>query len=46
MVPRYGYEISRLSKAQEEAKKAYDIGRRGKITASVLEDIKVETSNQ
>ncbi|EKM78721.1 hypothetical protein AGABI1DRAFT_59755 [Agaricus bisporus var. burnettii JB137-S8] len=37
---RYGYEISRLSKAQEEAKKAYDIGRRGKITASVLEDIK------
>ncbi|KAF8968115.1 BRO1-like domain-containing protein [Flammula alnicola] len=35
---RYGVELGRLGKAQIEAKKAYDIARRGKIAAPVLRD--------
>ncbi|KXN89114.1 pH-response regulator protein palA/RIM20 [Leucoagaricus sp. SymC.cos] len=36
---RYGHEITRLSNARDEAKKAHDTGRRGKVAASVQEDI-------
>ncbi|KAF9450357.1 BRO1-domain-containing protein [Macrolepiota fuliginosa MF-IS2] len=36
---RYGCEIARLGKAQDKAKTAHDIGRRGKIAASVQGDI-------
>ncbi|KAG6879119.1 hypothetical protein C0992_005096 [Termitomyces sp. T32_za158] len=36
---RYGIEIARLQEAQAEAKKAYDIARRGRIKPSVLQDI-------
>ena len=38
---RYGIELGRLSKAQVEAKQAYDIARRGKITPTVLQDVQV-----
>ncbi|TFK40326.1 BRO1-like domain-containing protein [Crucibulum laeve] len=36
---RYGQQIARLDQAHSEAKKAYDIARRGKIAAPVLQDI-------
>ncbi|KAF9048660.1 BRO1-like domain-containing protein [Panaeolus papilionaceus] len=36
---RYGVELARLSKALSEAQKAYDIGKRGKIAPTVLNDI-------
>ncbi|KAG6840601.1 hypothetical protein C0991_005642 [Blastosporella zonata] len=36
---RYGIEIARLQEAQSEAKKAYDIARRGRIAPTVLQDI-------
>ncbi|KAF8910637.1 BRO1-like domain-containing protein [Gymnopilus junonius] len=35
---RYGGELGRLEKAQLEAKKAYEVARRGKISAAVLQD--------
>ncbi|KAG6816889.1 hypothetical protein H0H87_002009 [Tephrocybe sp. NHM501043] len=35
----YGIEIARLQEAQLEAKKAYDIARRGRISSTVLQDI-------
>ncbi|KAF9477921.1 BRO1-domain-containing protein [Pholiota conissans] len=35
---RYGVELGRLGKAQTEAKKAYDVARRGKVAASVIQD--------
>ena len=38
---RYGVELGRLGKAQSEAKKAYDIARRGKVAASVIHDAQV-----
>ena len=38
---RYGLQISRLIRAQVEAKKAYDTGRRGKVAHSALQDAKV-----
>ncbi|KAL9714113.1 pH-response regulator protein palA/rim20 [Leucoagaricus gongylophorus] len=41
---RYGYEIARLGNARNEAKKAQDTGRRGRITVSVQEDTQVYTS--
>lgn len=41
IVRRYGLELGRLSKAQVEAKQAYDIARRGKITPTVLQDVQV-----
>ncbi|KAG6837382.1 hypothetical protein H0H93_010540 [Arthromyces matolae] len=36
---RYGVEIARLLEAHEEAKKAYEIARRGRIAPSVLQDV-------
>ncbi|KAG6900688.1 hypothetical protein C0993_004999 [Termitomyces sp. T159_Od127] len=36
---RYGIEIARLQEAQAEAKKAYDIARRGRIKPPVIQDI-------
>lgn len=39
--PRYGNELGRLAKARMEAKQAYDIGRRGKIATTVLQDAQV-----
>jgi len=38
---RYGLELGRLGKAQVEARKAYDIARRGKIAPTVLQDVQV-----
>ncbi|KAF8183916.1 ALIX V-shaped domain binding to HIV-domain-containing protein [Pholiota molesta] len=35
---RYGIELGRLGKAHIEAKKAYDVARRGKVAASVIQD--------
>ncbi|KAF9468112.1 BRO1-like domain-containing protein [Collybia nuda] len=35
---RYGFEIARLIEAQDKAKKAYDIARRGRIAQPVLQD--------
>ncbi|KAF8992832.1 ALIX V-shaped domain binding to HIV-domain-containing protein [Cyathus striatus] len=37
---RYGVELARYTKAQAEAKKAYDIARRGGIADTVVHDIK------
>ncbi|GLB40217.1 putative BRO1-like domain containing protein [Lyophyllum shimeji] len=36
---RYGVEIARLHEAQSEAKKGYDIARRGRIAPAVIQDI-------
>ncbi|PPR00900.1 hypothetical protein CVT24_000385 [Panaeolus cyanescens] len=36
---RYGFEIARLSRALSEVQKAYDLGKKGKIAAPVLNDI-------
>lgn len=38
---RYGIELGRLGKAHVEAKKAYDVARRGKVAASVIQDAQV-----
>lgn len=38
---RYGLELARLEQAQRESKSAYDIGRRGSVSAAVLQDAKV-----
>ena len=38
---RYGYEIARLGNARNEAMKAQDTGRRGRVTTSVQEDTQV-----
>lgn len=38
---RYGIEIARLHEAQSDAKKAYDIARRGRIAPPVLQDVQV-----
>ncbi|KAH9481355.1 pH-response regulator protein palA/RIM20 [Psilocybe cubensis] len=35
---RYGNELGRLAKAHIEAKQAYDVGRRGKVASTVLQD--------
>ena len=40
---RYGLELGRLGKAQVEAKKAYDIARRGKVAPTVLQDVQVRS---
>ena len=37
----YGHELARLQQAQLSAKKGYDIARRNRVAASVLNDIKV-----
>lgn len=37
----YGFEIARLSVAKTEAKQAYDIARRGKVSDTVMHDIQV-----
>jgi len=38
-LPRYGIEIARLIEAQTDAKKAFDIARRGRVVTSVVQDI-------
>lgn len=38
---RYGVEIGRLHLAQVEAKKGYDIARKGGVAQAVQDDIKV-----
>lgn len=40
-IHRYGIEIGRLLQAQIEAKKGYDIARRGGVAPAVLQDTKV-----
>jgi len=40
---RYGIEIGRLLQAQIEAKKGYDIARRGGVAPAVLQDTKVSS---
>ena len=41
---RYGHELARLSQAQQDAKAAFDAGKRGKISHAVLQDVQVSTS--
>lgn len=38
---RYGHELGRLDLALAQAKKGYDIARRGNVAPAVLQDIKV-----
>lgn len=43
-VNRYGHELARLSQAHQDAKAAFDAGKRGKISHAVLQDVQVSIS--
>jgi len=38
---RYGTELARLTRAHAEAKKAYNIARKGMVAVTVLQDVQV-----